>query len=57
MPWCNWRKEFGAAFGSRDIRDLSKSDIMDVVYAILDRPQKARGEIVNEQSPSAPTMP
>ena len=47
------RKEFGAVFGSRDIRDLTKSDIMDVIYAILDRPQKARGEIVSEESPSA----
>ena len=40
-------------FGSRDIRELSKSDIMDVIYTILDRPRKARGEIVNEESPSA----
>ena len=47
------RKEFGEAFGTRDIREISKTDIMDVIYRILDRPRKSGGSKIAEESPSA----
>jgi len=46
------RKEFGSIFGKRDISEISKSDITNVVYGILDRPHRSAG-IEKEESPSA----
>lgn len=46
-------KEFGSLWGDRDVREITKGEMMDVVYAILDRPQISAGQVVKEESPSA----